>query len=94
MWRVANTFLVSGTASLVLGVAIAALVGYVITRDDIGESTALQIGWAVGIYTAGIVLGGGFLMTITGLALMWTARPDESDEQPGDSEDSEEPEDD
>ena len=94
MWRVANTLLVSGTASLVLGVVIAALVGYVITRDSIAQSTALQISWTVGIYTSGIVLGGGFLMTITGLALMWTWKSDESGEQPGDSEDSEEQEDD
>ena len=79
MWKAANTLLVSGIASLLLGVIIAVLLGYVVTRDNIGESTALQITWTVGLYTTGIVLGGGFLMTVTGLALMWTTRWDDSE---------------
>ena len=79
MWKAANTLLVSGIASLLLGVIIAVLLGYVVTRDHIGESPALQITWTVGLYTTGIVLGGGFLMTVTGLALMWTTRWDDSE---------------
>ena len=79
MWIAANTLLVSGIASLALGVGIAALVGYVITMDNVGDSTALRITWTVGIYMAGIVLGGGSLMTVTGLALMWTTKWDDAD---------------
>ena len=79
MWQAANALLVSGIASLVLGCVIAALVGYVITRDSIGDSTAFQISWTVGIYMAGVVLGGGLLMIVTGLALMWTTRWDDAD---------------
>ena len=88
MWQAANALLVSGIASLVLGCVIAALVGYVITRDSVGDSTALQISWTVGIYMAGVVLGGGLLMIVTGLALMWTTRWDDADVE----EESSEPE--
>ena len=79
MWKAANTLLVSGIASLLLGVIIAALVGYVITRENFGESAVLGITWSIGLYTASLVLGGGFLMTVTGLALMWTTRWDDSE---------------
>ena len=37
MWIAANTLLVSGIASVALGVVVAALLGYVITRDFINE---------------------------------------------------------
>ena len=43
MWIAANTLLVSGIASFALGVGIAALVGYVISMDSVGDSTALRI---------------------------------------------------
>ena len=89
MWKAANTLLVSGIASLLLGVIIAALVGYVITRDSLGDFPALQITWTVGIYMAGIVLGGGLLMTVTGLALMWTTKWDDADEERSESEEIE-----
>ena len=89
MWIAASTLLVSGIASLALGLVIAVLLGYVITRDSVGDSTALQVTWAVGIYTAGIVLGGGFLMTVTGLALMWTTRWDDADDERSASEEIE-----
>ena len=89
MWIAANTLLVSGIASLVLGVVIAVLLGYVITRDGVGDSTALQVTWTVGIYTAGIVLGGGLLMTVTGLALMWTTKWDDADTEEERSESEE-----
>ena len=79
MWKAANTLLVSGTASLVLGVIIAALLGYVITRENIGDSAPLGIIWSVGFYTVSVVLGGGLLMTVTGLALMWTTTWDDSE---------------
>ena len=85
MWQVANTLLVSGIASLVLGCIIAALLGFVITRESIGESAAVGIVWTVGIYTAAIVLGGGFLMMITGLALMWTTKWDDGEEEQSES---------
>ena len=89
MWIAANTLLVSGIASIVLGCVIAALLGFVITMESIGNSAALGVTWSVGIYTAGIVLGGGFLMTVTGLALMWTTRWDDGEEERSQPEESE-----
>ncbi len=82
MWQVANTLLVSGIACLVLGCVIAAVAGFMITREGIGDSFALSLAWSVGVSVAGIVLGGGFLMTVTGLAFMWTTRWDDDSEEP------------
>ncbi len=79
MWKAANTLLVSGIASILLGVIIAALLGFVITRENIGDSAALGITWSVGLYTVSVVLGGGFLLTVTGLALTWTTTWDDSE---------------
>ncbi len=76
MWKVANTLLVSGIGSLVLGCVIAGLAGFMITREGIRDSIALSIVWSVGLSMAGIVLGGGFLMIVTGLAIMWTTKWD------------------
>ena len=89
MWKAANTLLVSGIASLALGVVIAALLGYVITREIVGDFPALQITLSLGISMAGIVLGGGLLMTVTGLALMWTTKWDDADEEWSESEEIE-----
>ena len=90
MWQVANTLLVSGTASLVLGCVIAALFGFVMSREGIADSAAFGIAWTIGIFMAAFVLGGGFLMTVTGLALMWTTKWDDGEEEQIESEETEE----
>ena len=89
MWIAANTLLVSGIASVALGVVVAALLGYVITRDIINEYSPVQVIWTVGIYMAGTGVGGGLLMTVTGLALMWTTKWDDADEERSESEEIE-----
>ena len=89
MWQVANTLLVSGTASLVLGCVIAALFGFVMSREGIADSATFGIAWTIGIFMAAIVLGGGFLMTVTGLALMWTTKWDDGEEEQIESEEME-----
>ena len=89
MWQVANALLVSGIGSLALGCLIAALVGFVITRESIGDSAALGVYWSVGIYSAGIVIGGGFLMTVAGLSIMWTTKWDDGEGEQSKSEEIE-----
>ncbi len=74
VWKVADALALSGIVSFVLGIVIVVLLWYVITRHGIGESTALQLTWAIGLSASGILLGVGLAMTITGLALDWTTR--------------------
>ena len=81
MWQVSNALLVAGIGSLALGCLIAALAGFMVTRESISDFAALGVAWSVGIYTAGVVLGGGFLMIVAGLSLMWTTKWDDSEEE-------------
>ena len=72
-----------------MGLVIAELLGYVITREIVGDFPALHITLSLGISMAGIVLGGGLLMTVTGLALMWTTKWDDADKEWSESEEIE-----
>ncbi len=81
VWKVADALVLSGIASFVLGIVIVVLMWYVITGDGIGESTALQLTWTIGLSASGILLGVGLAMTITGMALDWTTRNMPSSEE-------------
>ena len=81
VWKVADALVLSGMASFVLGVVIAGLLGYVVTRENIGEPIPLQLIWTIGLSASGILLGVGLTMTITGLALDWTTRKMPSTEE-------------
>ena len=88
MQKVAQALIVGGIISLLLGLAIALLIGYVI-RDESFDSAAYLLTISIGTHVAAILFGVGFPVTIVGIVLAWVSRPEEEVEEWEDAYDSE-----
>ena len=85
MQRAAQALIIGGIISLGIGMAIALLIGYVIS-DERAVSTAGLLTISIGTNVAGVILGVGFPLTIVGIVLAWLYRPGVEDDDWDDGE--------
>ena len=79
MQKVAQALIVGGIASLLIGLAVSLLIGYVV-RDESLDHVAGLLTISIGTNVAGVAFGVGFPLTIAGLVLAWASRPEAESE--------------